>query len=73
MKMKFLIDDYTNNQTIKETKVNIVAYLPKANNKATKARCEISPMSTQYNPPQQHRYRLWAGKCQMVCKLLISK
>ena len=46
MKMKFLIDDYTNNQTIIETKVNIVAYLPKAKNKATKARCEISPMST---------------------------
>ena len=73
MKIKFLIDDYINKQTI------IVAYLPKAKNKATKARCEISPMSThtiqptQYNPPQQHHYRLWAGKCQMVYKLLIPK
>ena len=90
IKMKFLIDNYTNNQTIIETKVklNIVAYLPKVKNKVAKARREISPMSTikksvtlvvyslqtqstQHNPPQQHRSQLWAGKCQMVCKLMI--
>ena len=55
--MKFLIDNHTNNQTIIETKVNlniVASYLPKVNNRTTKARCETSPKST-IKTPEQHQ------------------
>ena len=47
--MKFVIDNYTNNQNYRNKKyyLNIVAsYLSKVNNGNTKARCEISAKLT---------------------------
>ena len=47
--MKFLMNNYTNNQTIMETKHNlsiVVSYLSKVNNGSTKPRCKITSKLT---------------------------
>ena len=47
--MKFVIDNYTNNQTSLKQKYNpniVENYLPKISKGKTKTRCEISPKLT---------------------------